>query len=161
MVNSYQIKAIGRYYKITEILLTISPIMCVIYLNFGAINIGTNILEVIQGDPKLLVMFLSAMVNPFIAYLLIFMERKIVENDISYSVVNLIILIVAELLFQNMVFLCLLGFLLYKIIKLYNVSVRECFKEKSKNKFFTTISGGVVVIVIAAICLFATIRINI
>ena len=161
MVNSYQIKVIGRYYKITEILLAISPIMCVIYLNFGAINIGTNILEVIQGDPRLLVMFLSAMVNPFIAYLLIFMERKIVENDISYSVVNLIILIVAELLFQNMVFLCLLGFLLYKIIKLYNVSVRECFKEKIKNKFFTTISGGVVVIVIAAICLFATIRINI
>lgn len=160
MVNSYEKKSIEKYYTIAKILLTISPIVCVLYLNVGSMSIGNSILDVIKEDPKLLIMFLSTMSNPFIAYLLIFMQRRIEEKDISYAVVNLTILIMAQIMFQNIVFICLLGFLLYKTLKTYNVSLKLCFAEKLKDKFFLTISGALLVILIAAICLFATIRIN-
>ena len=160
MVNSYEKKSIEKYYTIAKVLLTISPIVCVLYLNVGSISVGKSILNVIQEDPKLL-MFLSTMSNPFIAYLLIFMQRRIEEKDIAYAVVNLAILVIAQIMFQNIVFIAILGLLLYKMLKTYNVSLKECFREKFKNQFFLTISGAIVVIFIASICLFASIRISI
>ena len=158
MVNSYEKKSIEKYYTIAKVLLTISPIVCVLYLNVGSISVGKSILNVIQEDPKLLIMFLSTMSNPFIAYLLIFMQRRIEEKDIAYAVVNLAILVIAQIMFQNIVFIAILG---YKMLKTYNVSLKECFREKFKNQFFLTISGAIVVIFIASICLFASIRISI
>ena len=161
MVNSYEKKSIEKYYTIAKVLLTISPIVCVLYLNVGSISVGKSILNVIQEDPKLLIMFLSTMSNPFIAYLLIFMQRRIEEKDIAYAVVNLAILVIAQIMFQNIVFIAVLGLLLYKMLKTYNVSLKECFREKFKNQFILTISGAIVVIFIASICLFASIRISI
>ena len=99
MVNSYEKKSIEKYYTIAKVLLTISPIVCVLYLNVGSISVGKSILNVIQEDPKLLIMFLSTMSNPFIAYLLIFMQRRIEEKDIAYAVVNLAILVIAQIMF--------------------------------------------------------------
>ena len=68
--------------------------------------------------------------------------------------------IVAEILLQNVLYVILFGVILYKTLKTYNVTIKESFKEKLKDKFLMTISGSLVVIGLACICLFATIRIN-
>ena len=62
---------------------------------------------------------------------------------------------------QNVLYIILLGFLLIKTLKTYNISFKECFKVKWNKSFFSTISGGIVVLVLASICLFATLRIGI
>lgn len=121
---------------------------------------GASIQQVIEADPKFLIMFLTSMVNPFIAYLLIYMHKRINDGDISYAVVNLVVLIVAEFIFQNALYMFLLGFILYKTIKTYNISIKSSFKDKIKDKFLMVISGGIVVIIFASICLFATIRVE-
>lgn len=121
---------------------------------------GASIQQVIEADPKFLIMFLASMVNPFIAYLLIYMHKRINDGDISYAVVNLVVLIVAEFIFQNALYMFLLGFILYKTIKTYNISIKSSFKDKIKDKFLMVISGGIVVIIFASICLFATIRVE-
>ncbi len=50
--------------------------------------------------------------------------------------------------------------ILYKTLRAYNVTIKDSFKEKLGKGFFMTVSGSLVVIFLAGICLFATIRIN-
>lgn len=160
MINAKQIKDLDKYYNIVKVLLTATPFLYIIYLSMGAAKIGASIPQVIQENPRNMVMFLVSMINPFIAYLLIFMHRKIENGDIAYSIVNLIVIIIAEIMLENAWYIILLGFLLIKTLKTYNVSVKECFRDKFNRSFFGTISGGIVVLVLSGICLFATLRIN-
>lgn len=151
-------KSLDRYYNIAKVLFCLSPFVCLMYLGTGATMIGDSLRTVLQGDPRFIVMFLSAMINPFVAYLLSFAHKKIKEGDISYSVVNLMVFILAEVILQNAIYTFMLIFILYKTVKVYKTSIKDCIREKWANRFLMTISGGIVVVVFALICLFATIR---
>ncbi len=160
MINAKQIKSLDKYYNISKVLLTITPFLYITYLSMGAAKAGMPITQIVQENPSNMVLFLISMINPFIAYLLIFMHRKMESGDIAYSVVNLAVLIASEILLENAWYIILLGFLLIKTLKTYNISFKECFKEKWNKSFLGTISGGIVVLVLSGICLFATLRIG-
>ena len=152
--NKNQINSINKYYNIAKILLAISPCMSLMYLSMESAKLGISLAEVIGQDPNQTVMFLVSMINPFIAYLLIFIQKKIDNNDVKYAIVNLVMFMVAEIL------LILFAVILYKTLRAYNVTIKDSFKEKLGKGFFMTVSGSLVVIFLAGICLFATIRIN-
>lgn len=158
--NKSLINSINKYYNIAKILLVISPCMSLMYLSMEAAKLGISLPEVIGQDPKQTVMFLVSMINPFIAYLLIFIQKKIENNDVKYAVVNLVMFMVAEILLMNLLYVILFGVILYKTLKAYNVTIKDSFKEKLQKGFLMTVSGSLVVIFLAGICLFATIRIN-
>ena len=158
--NKNQINSINKYYNIAKILLAISPCMSLMYLSMEAAKLGISLPEVIGQDPKQTVMFLVSMINPFIAYLLIFIQKKIDNNDVKYAIVNLVMFMVAEILLMNLLYVILFGVILYKTLRAYNVTIKDSFKEKLGKGFFMTVSGSLVVIFLAGICLFATIRIN-
>ena len=158
--NKCQISSINKYYNIAKILLAISPFMSLMYLSMESAKLGISLPEVIGQDPKQTVMFLVSMINPFIAYLLIFIQKKIDNNDVKYAIVNLVMFMVAEILLMNLLYVILFGVILYKTLKSYNVTIKDSFKEKLGKGFFMTVSGSLVVIFLAGICLFATIRIN-
>lgn len=152
---------LNKYYNIVKFLLACAPFMSFMYLSMESARMGLDMPNAMQQNPKLTILFLVSMINPFIAYLLTFIQKKIDEEDISYAVVNLVLFIVAELLLQNLWYTILFVFILYKTVKNYNVNIIKAFKEKLKDRFFMTISGSLVVVGLACICLFATIRINI
>ena len=158
--NKNQINSINKYYNIAKILLAISPFMSLMYLSMESAKLGISLAEVIGQDPNQTVMFLVSMINPFIAYLLIFIQKKIDNNDVKYAIVNLVMFMVAEILLMNLLYVILFGVILYKTLKSYNVTIKDSFKEKLGKGFFMTVSGSLVVIFLAGICLFATIRIN-
>lgn len=158
--NKNQINSINKYYNIAKILLAISPCMSLMYLSMESAKLGISLAEVIGQDPNQTVMFLVSMINPFIAYLLIFIQKKIDNNDVKYAIVNLVMFMVAEILLMNLLYVILFGVILYKTLRAYNVTIKDSFKEKLGKGFFMTISGSLVVIFLAGICLFATIRIN-
>ena len=158
--NKNQIKSINKYYNIAKILLAISPCMSLMYLSMESAKLGISLAEVIGQDPNQTVMFLVSMINPFIAYLLIFIQKKIDNNDVKYAIVNLVMFMVAEILLMNLLYVILFGVILYKTLRAYNVTIKDSFKEKLGKGFFMTVSGSLVVIFLAGICLFATIRIN-
>ena len=158
--NKNQINSINKYYNIAKILLVLSPCMSLMYLSMESAKLGISLAEVIGQDPKQTVMFLVYMINPFIAYLLIFIQKKIDNNDVKYAIVNLVMFMVAEILLMNLLYVILFGVILYKTLKSYNVTIKDSFKEKLGKVFFMTVSGSLVVIFLAGICLFATIRIN-
>ncbi|MCI6459691.1 MAG: hypothetical protein PUC84_01735 [Clostridiales bacterium] len=158
--NKNQINSINKYYNIAKILLAISPCMSLMYLSMESAKLGISLAEVIGQDPNQTVMFLVSMINPFIAYLLIFIQKKIDNNDVKYAIVNLVMFMVAEILLMNLLYVILFGVILYKTLRAYNVTIKDSFKEKLGKGFFMTVSGSLVVIFLAGICLFATIRIN-
>ena len=158
--NKNQINSINKYYNIAKILLAISPCMSLMYLSMESAKLGISLAEVIGQDPNQTVMFLVSMINPFIAYLLIFIHKKIDNNDVKYAIVNLVMFMVAEILLMNLLYVILFGVILYKTLRAYNVTIKDSFKEKLGKGFFMTVSGSLVVIFLAGICLFATIRIN-
>ena len=158
--NKTQINSINKYYNIAKILLAISPCMSLMYLSMESAKLGISLAEVIGQDPNQTVMFLVSMINPFIAYLLIFIQKKIDNNDVKYAIVNLVMFMVAEILLMNLLYVILFGVILYKTLRAYNVTIKDSFKEKLGKGFFMTVSGSLVVIFLAGICLFATIRIN-
>lgn len=159
--NKNQINSINKYYNIAKILLVLSPCMSLMYLSMESAKLGISLAEVIGQDPKQTVMFLVSMINPFIAYLLIFIQKKIDNDDVKYAIVNLVMFMVAEILLMNLLYVILFGVILYKTLKSYNVTIKDSFKEKLGKGFFMTVSGSLVVIFLAGICLFAIIRINI
>ena len=158
--NKNQINSINKYYNMAKILLILSPCMSLMYLSMESAKLGISLAEVIGQDPNQTVMFLVSMINPFIAYLLIFIQKKIEDNDVKYAIVNLVMFIVAEILLMNLLYVILFGVILYKTLRAYNVTIKDSFKEKLGKGFFMTVSGSLVVIFLAGICLFATIRIN-
>ena len=158
--NKNQLNSINKYYNIAKILLVLSPCMSLMYLSMESAKLGISLAEVIGQDPKQTVMFLVSMINPFIAYLLIFIQKKIDNNDVKYAIVNLVMFMVAEILLMNLLYVILFGVILYKTLRAYNVTIKDSFKEKLGKGFFMTVSGSLVVIFLAGMCLFATIRIN-
>ena len=160
IVSNNQINSINKYYNVAKILLAMTPFMCLMYLSMEGSKTGVLMPELIQQNPKFTIMFLISMINPFIAYLLMFIHRKIEEGDGEYAVTNLTLFVIEEIMLNNVLYAILFGFILYKTTKTYNVTIKDSFEKKSKEKFLMTISGSLVVLVLAGICLFATIRIN-
>lgn len=149
-----------RCFNVAKVLLTISPFIGLFYITTNGNVNGGNIMLALSRNPKFTVIFLACMINPFIAYLLMFVQGKLREGDASYAVLNLLLLVVAEGILQNLVFAMLLGVILYKTTKVYGISLKESFTEKCSNHLFTTISGSIVVLVLAGFCLFAQMRIG-
>ena len=160
IINKENINSLNKYYNIAKILLTLTPFMSLMYISMESAKVGLPMSEVIQTDPKLTILFLVSMVNPFIAYLLTFIQKKIDENDVEYAVTNLFIFVIAEILLQNVLYAILFGFILHKTLKAYNRTIKKSFEVKLKNGFLMANSGSLIVIFLAGICLFATIRIN-
>ena len=160
ITNKNKINSLNKYYNIAKLLLVLTPFMALMYLSMESARMGVVMQQAIQQNPKLTILFLVSMINPFIAYLLVFIQKKIESSDISYAITNIVMFIVAEILLQNVLYVILFGVILYKTLKTYNLTIKESFKEKLENKFLMTISGSLVVIGLACICLFATIRIN-
>ncbi|WP_250278398.1 hypothetical protein [[Clostridium] colinum] len=123
---------------------------------------NTNIpfYEAIQTNPVITIMFLIAMTNPFIAYMLSIIEQRLKLGDIKYVVLNLLLLILSQILFQNIWYILILSFMLYKIIKTYNINILDACKLKNNNKIFSLIYGSIAINILACICFFANIKIN-
>lgn len=160
LTNKNEITSLNKFYNLAKLLLMLTPFISFIYLTMEATSIGISMQELIQQDSNFTILFLVSMINPFIAYLLVFIQKKIEDNDVSYAITNLVMFMIAEVLLQNTLYIILFGVILYKTSKVYNISVKDSFKEKLKDKFLMNISGSLVVIGLACICLFATIRIN-
>ena len=160
LTNKNEITSLNKFYNLAKLLLMLTPFISFIYLTMEATSIGISMQELIQQDSNFTILLLVSMINPFIAYLLVYIQKKIEDNDVSYAITNLVMFMIAEVLLQNTLYIILFGVILYKTSKVYNISVKDSFKEKLKDKFLMNISGSLVVIGLACICLFATIRIN-
>lgn len=151
--------SIERIFTIIKVLLAVSPFMALGYLTAKG-GAGGTLQTILSQNPQYTVMFLVAMVNPFIAYLLGFLQEHLNKADYGYAVVNMTLMIIAEAMLQNFLYVAVLAFLLYKIIKTYQISVKEAVKETIQGHLLRDISGSIVVLVFAGICMFAMLQLR-
>jgi hypothetical protein len=151
--------SIERIFTIIKVLLAVSPFMALGYLTAKGGASG-NIQTILSQNPHYTVMFLVAMVNPFIAYLLGFLQEHLNKNDYGYAVVNMALMIVAEAMLQNILYVAVLIFLLYKIIRTYRIPVKDSVESSLKNHFLRDISGSIVVLIFSGICMFAMMQLR-
>ena len=143
--------SIERIFTIIKVLLAVSPFMALGYLTAKG-TAGANLQTILSQNPHYTVMFLVAMVNPFIAYLLGFLQQHLNKADYGYAVVNMALMIVAEV--------AALAFLLYKTVKTYQIPVKDSVEKSLKNHFLRDISGSIVVLIFAGICMFAMLQLK-
>ena len=133
--------SIERIFTIIKVLLAVSPFMALGYLTAKG-TAGANLQTILSQNPHYTVMFLVAMVNPFIAYLLGFLQQHLNKADYGYAVVNMALMIVAEVMLQNFLYVAALAFLLYKTVKTYQIPVKDSVEKSLKNHFLRDISGS-------------------
>lgn len=160
IVQEKQINSLDKYYNVAKILLALAPFVSLLYLSMESTRSGVILSNLIANDPRFAIMFLVSMINPFIAYLLMFSQKKMREDDVEYTITNLVMFIITEVMLMNVWYVILFSVILYKTLKTYNKTIKDSFNKKMRDGILIGISGSLVVIVLAGICLFATIRIN-
>lgn len=153
------VNSLNKYLITTKILFLISPFLYLAYFYMLKAD-DISLFQAIKTNPVITIMFLNAMTNPFIAYVIGTIEERLKIGSIDYAILNLIFLVLAQILFRNIFFGIILTICLYKVIKLYNKSILETIKENLTNNIFSLTYGSILINILAFICFFASIKIN-
>lgn len=151
-------RKLDRYYMIVKVFLMITPFIAYLYLSLSAGMGSLALPELLSREPKAALIFLIAMVNPYIAYLLNIAQKKLKEGDMAYVCMNFVFLMLAQALTLNSLYFMIVGYLFYVTVKTYNIKVIQTLKEFTVKHFFYSGGGSLIVIAFSALCLFVTIR---
>ena len=92
-----------RWFTATKILLTLAPVLAIVYLQLAA---GSgNIPALLRQNPEITVTFLASMMGPFAAYLLGFAQQHLYEGDVPYMMGHLLLIFFAEAMLRNGVYI--------------------------------------------------------
>lgn len=153
-----QIKKLDRIFLITKVFLALTPFICYIYLTLRANLISLTLKEILTSDPSIAIVFLIAMINPYIAYILDLVQKKLKDGNYQYACSNLLLLMLSQALLMNVLYFMLLLFILIKVVKIYDIDIFKTIKQLTfKNSLYFN-GGSLIVIAFSMICLFATIR---
>ncbi len=150
---------LDRQLMIAKIILAITPIIVYMYVSLASVMMKVPFQELLETQPSLTIIFIIAMLNPYVAYLLGLAQKKIKANEHGYALTNMIFLIIAQALTMNPFYFIMLLFLCYRMVNVYQVDVKETLRSLNVKKSLVMGGGGLIVVFMSAICLFATLRI--
>lgn len=162
--KSVQVNALPDYHKkdkwftIVKVLLTLSPLVALGYLQMFAG--GRDISSLLQQNPEITVTFLISMSGPFTAYLLGFAQNHFYEGEAEYMMSHLVLILVAEAMLRNVVYLVLVAYLMFVVFQMTGMNPLTALRLKWKNHFFRDLSGCFVLILFSAFCLFVSVRLG-
>lgn len=145
-----------RVVTAVQVVLVIFPFAVWGYVGLG----GVSLEKAFAGDPGFVVSFLAAVAQPFVAWLIRIAYRHYTEGDGGYALGNLIGLICAELMLQNVVGLAGCAVLLWRLWRPAAGELAEWRECRGVGGVVVDISGALVVIVIGAVCAFASWRLG-
>ncbi|RGZ00976.1 hypothetical protein [Clostridium sp. AM58-1XD] len=148
----------NRYFLIAEILLAVSPLMCLAYFSVGNGPASFTPSDFISANPAAAVTFLAAMLNPFAAYLLDYSRKRMVLGDEAYALVTLIGITAVEAILMNVAYTVMMTALFFYVKKSCNTSIRSLRKEYTVARLLVNLSGCLAMAPIAALCMFAQLR---
>lgn len=151
-------KRLQRYFNITKVFLALTPVVGYLYISLRASMLSITFQEILKTMPSVTIIFLIAMVNAYVAYLLHLVQKKLSEGDISYACINMLLLLLAELMIGNLLFVSMLLWIFYVMVKTYNIKVIQTIKNSTLKRTFKYGGGSFLVLLFSSISLFATIR---
>ncbi len=157
--NSAREQRTAQFFGVVEVLLVLVPVLLVasFVMMKGSLT-AESLQSYFSEDPAFLVSFLAACVQPFAAYLLRLVHRKYLEGDMGYAAGNLIALLCAEILLQNLVGVVGMVVLLWRVWKNAAPHMGDWVHERRFGGVLFDISGALVVLAFALICAFAGMR---
>lgn len=147
-----------KWFTAAKTLLTLAPLVAVAYLQMFAG--GSDIASLLQKNPQITVIFLSAMTGPFTAYLIGYAQKHFYDGDAAYLMTHLALIFVAEALLRNVVYMTVTIFLMYLVYQMTGISPFVSLRNKRKEHFFRDFSGCFVLIFFCSFCLFASLRLG-
>lgn len=151
-------KGINRIFMIAKVLLSITPMIAYFYSSLLAMQQQCAIQDIFSKEPGVAVIFLIAMLNPYIAYLLHLIQKKLASDDLTFVLVNMIFLLVAQALTMNVFYFVMLLFVFYKAISYYHINVKETIARLRVRQCLYQGGGSMLVTMVSTLCLFASIR---
>ena len=152
------IQKVKRNFMIAKTVLFITPVICYFYISLRAMMYGMDFQQVLIQEPQITIIFLIAMVNPYIAYLVHLIQQKLAQGKKTFVLVNMFLLLVAEALMLNVFYFIILAYVFYGAIKYYDLPLFSSFTPFRMKPLLFHAGGSLFVILISSICLFATIR---
>lgn len=156
--NQKKERHLQRMFLITKGFLLCTPIICYFYITMTGWMQQTSFQEVLSQHPSMSVLFLISMLNPYIAYLLHLMQKKLQEGKESFVCINMVLLLIAQLLTMNVFYFVMLLYVFYKACDYYQIHIGDSLKKLTFTTSFVQGGGSMLIVMLSSICLFATIQ---
>ena len=153
-----KLKKLNRYFMITKVFLALTPLICYLYISLKASMNAMSFQEVLSQDPSITVIFLIAMLNPYIAYLVQLIQKNLIKGNIKFAIINMALLLIAQALTMNLFYFTMLLYVFYRAIQYYDIPVLKSIKSSTIKQALYNGGGSLLVMLISCISLFATIR---
>lgn len=155
-------KLTQRFFMGVEILLVVVPFVSLGLA--GSLNLDaastSNLQELMAQNPRFLVSFLAACLQPFAAYLIHIAYRHYKNGDGGYAMGNLVGILCAEMLMQSVPGVAGVVLLLWRIWRPAASESAVWRQERGAAGVLKDLSGSLVIIAFAAVCAFASWRLN-
>lgn len=152
---------LNRYFTILKIVLFCMPFLCVGYLGLGAGGAALDTAGILNANPAMAVSFLAAMLQPYAAWIAILAERRLADGRTNYAIMNLALLMVSETLLMSTVGVIGMALILWKSVRTYGCGIPAAFLGCGVRDFFREAGGNLPLLALAALCLFASMRLGI
>ena len=151
-------KKLNRYFTIMRVVLVCMPFACLAYL--GVAGVWADAQGALQASPTIAITFLSAMVQPYVALLLKLVQRRLEDGREAYALLNLVLLFVAEIMFMSWVGIIGMLLLIYLAVRQADMGPVEMLAKCKLSALVREVGGSILVLLLASICLFASIRVG-
>lgn len=158
--NAAQDDKLSRWFTILKIVLFCMPFLYLGYIGIGTGGASLATEGVLEGNPAMAVSFLSAMIQPYAAWILILSQRRLSDGREAYAMVNLGILLVAQLMMMSSVGVIGFVLILWRCAKHTGFGPIAALRRIQPRRLFVEAGGSVLVLLLAAVCLFASVRIG-
>lgn len=149
-----------RMFAVITVLLVAVPLVMVAYLWTMGGGSLEGLRDAMAQDPQTSISFLSAMCQAFVAWMLTYVRRHYEAGDGGYAAANLVGLICGEVLLMNAVGALGCAALLWRVWRNVSGELSPWLAERGLGGKLLDLSGSLVVIVMGAICAFATWRVG-
>ena len=115
-LNSASEDLTAKLFTMVEVILGVVPVVVIgLFLASKDAASVDKLTEVFSQDPSMVVTFISACLQPFVAYMLYMVYRKYCEGDAGFVAGNLIGLLCSEILLLNIPGVIGMGILLWRV----------------------------------------------
>ncbi len=149
-----------KWFTAAKILLILSPLVALAYLQAAVIGSDMRLSEVLAQNPELTVTFLASMTGPFIAYLMKFVQLHMYEGDAAYAMTNLTLMLIVEGMLGNAVYFILMIILMFFVFSMTGMDPLTAFRRKLCDHFLRDTSGSILLLIIGAFCMFVSYRLG-
>lgn len=151
-------KKLIKYFTIAKVALCLPPFVAYFYLTLQSTLSGEGLATLIADQPQLIILFILAMISPYVAFLVGIIEKEIAADEFTGAIINMSLLIIGLLITVNVFYISVLVFVFYHALRYYQLDfIAEMKKIRIRNILIQG-GGSLMVVFVNIICLIATFR---